>query len=661
MHPALRAVPLVLCALGCGSEQDSPTPWHVAPGPTHLGRAVLTRTTKNPMALAVAPSGDVYYIERTGEVRRYDHTTGAVSDALVLTVDTAHENGLLGLALDPSFGANRYAYLYYSLPLEDPLPVNAPPGRNVLTRFTALADGSLDPASRVELLSVPSERLCCHEGGGLAFGPDGALFLSVGDNTNPFASSGAAPLDGRPGRESYDSRRTAQNPFDLRGKILRIEPDGSIPPGNLFPATGELGRPEIYTMGDRNPFRIAVDSLTGALYWGEVGPDALDDSALGPRGYDEINRATAPGNYGWPYCTGDGLPYRAYDYATGVVGAPFDCSDKMPSLMAYDYATARYPALGTAYDASGALLGRCVIGGSVYRPPAGARYALPDRLQGALLMADWSRDIIAAVSTDDTGALVNVERLFDSEAFHRPIDLETAADGAVYVLSYGSGFWGDNPDAELSRVEYGAELSPVAAITASVSYGAAPLSVDFSAADAHAAGKDETLVAYAWDFDGDGRADASGPSVTHVFTGLGSYSTSLIVTASSGARSLPVAETIIVGNSPPTVHITSPDPLAVLAQGSIVTLAGEGHDPEDGDAACDELVWNISLGHNAHSHPVTTLTGCNPTFVADLGDHASAAATERLFYAIELVYTDHGGPDGEAPLTARQGIRVDAR
>jgi PKD repeat protein len=265
------------------------------------------------------------------------------------------------------------------------------------------------------------------------------------------------------------------------------------------------------------------------------------------------------------------------------------------------------------------------------------------------------------VSTDEGGAVLGVERLFESEAFHRPIDLETGPDGAVYVLSYGSAFWGDNPDAELSRIEYGSELSPVSAITASVTYGAPPLSVDFSAAGSRASGAGESLVAYAWDFDGDGLADASGPRVTHVFPTVGNYSASLIVSSSSGKRSLPVAETIVVGNSPPTVHITSPDPAAVLPSGSLVTLVGEGHDPEDGDAGCDELVWNISLGHNAHAHPITSLTGCSASFVADLGDHASAAATDRLFYAFELVYTDHGGPDGEAPLTAREGIRVDAR
>ncbi len=653
--PALLTVALLLFIGAC----SDPEVRKGGQGEVRIGRAFLSRAPKNPMALGVSTAGDVYWAERTGEVRRYDAKTGLVKDALVLAVDTGHESGLLGLALDPSFAENGYVYLYYSLPLEEPLPLDAPPGKNVLARFTASKDGALDPASRVELLVVPSERLCCHEGGGLAFAPDGTLFLSVGDNTNPFGSSGAAPLDGRAGHETYDARRTAPNPFDLRGKILRIAPDGGIPPGNLFPESGELGRPEIYTLGNRNPFRLAVDPRNGALYWGEIGPDALEDSSLGPRGYDEIDRATAPGNFGWPYCIADGLAYSDFDFTTSVVGAPFDCAGTEPSLLAYDYDTVSYDALGDGYDDTGMLVGRAAMAGAVYRSSEDAPNALPARFQGALLMTDWTRDVIAAVTFDGDGALTGVERPFPGEAFHRPIDIEVTPDGAVYVLEYGSAFWGDNPDAAISRLEFGTALSPVATLGASPTFGASPLTVELSAAGSHVNGDGETLVEYLWDLDGDGAADATGERVSHVFEEPGNYGVGLVVVSSSGKRSLPVGETIVVGNAPPEVHIVSPDPGVVLVPGGGTLLEGWGHDPEDGDAACDELVWNIGLGHNAHTHPVTSLTGCSVTFVPDLGDHGDTDRSERLFYGIELVYTDHGGPHGEAPLTARQGITVD--
>ncbi|MFO7178599.1 MAG: ThuA domain-containing protein [Pseudomonadota bacterium] len=624
-----------------------------------LSRAVLTRVPKNPMALAVAPSGEVYFIERTGEVLRYDPSTGHVTEAARIAVDTAHENGLLGIVLDPEFDENRFVYLYYSEPLPDTLPRDAPPGRNVLARFTASPDGTLDPSTRHELLAVPSERRCCHEGGALAFLPDGTLLISTGDNTNPFESEGAAPIDGRPGRETFDARRTSGNPFDLRGKILRIDRDGSIPPGNLFPESGELGRPEVYAMGARNPFRIAADPVTGRVFFGDVGPDAAVDAARGPRGYDEINLIEEPGDFGWPECIAQNLPYKAVDFATGAVGEPFDCSGRVPALLAYDYGKSRYPALGSGTDSSGVFRGRTAIAGAVYRAVSGARFALPARFEGALLMTDWTRDVIAAVSVSESGALARIERLFASESFRRPIDIEVAPDGALYVLEYGSGFWGDNADAALSRIEYGPPelLSPVAKIEASRTHGAAPLTIELSGLGSRAVGPGQSIVEYAWDLDGDGRADAYDPVLEHTFEEAGAHTVALTVTSSTGAKSFPVAIDIVVGNAPPSVRIVAPRRGQTVVPGSTITLEGEAIDPEDGRAACDELVWNVSLGHNAHAHPVATLSGCKTSFTAESEEHG--ASTDVTFYAVELVYTDHGGPNGEPPLTARRGIRLD--
>src|SRR5690606_8679508 len=123
-----------------------------------------------------------------------------------------------------------------------------------------------------------------------------------------------APIDERPGRNPWDAQKGSANTNDLRGKILRIRPqaDGTytVPDGNLFPKGMEKTRPEIYVMGTRNPYRISVDSKTGYLYWGDVGPDAGQDSVgRGPKAVDEINQARKPGFYGWPYFVGDNKPY----------------------------------------------------------------------------------------------------------------------------------------------------------------------------------------------------------------------------------------------------------------------------------------------------------------------------------------------------------------
>ena len=181
-------------------------------------------------------------------------------------------------------------------------------------------------------------------------------------------------------------------PMILRGKILRIRvnEDGTytIPDGNLFPKGMAKTRPEIYVMGDRNPYRISVDQKTGFLYWGEVGPDANNDSmeTRGPRGYDEFNQARQAGFFGWPFFIANNLPYREYDYATGKSGAAFDPAKPMnnsrnntglqqlppaqPAFIWYPYAASKdFPQLGSG--------GRCAMAGPVYYPdmyPKETRY-----------------------------------------------------------------------------------------------------------------------------------------------------------------------------------------------------------------------------------------------------------------------------------------------
>ena len=129
---------------------------------------------------------------------------------------------------------------------------------------------------------------CCHSRL-LLFDENGVLYISVGDNTNPFASDGYTPIDERAGRAAWDAQRTSSNTRDLRGKILRIIPqaDGSYrtPDDNLFSQRPGDGLPEIFVMGVRNPFRMALDAQRGWLYWGDVGPDAGSASAQrGPEG-----------------------------------------------------------------------------------------------------------------------------------------------------------------------------------------------------------------------------------------------------------------------------------------------------------------------------------------------------------------------------------------
>ncbi|MDA8972857.1 PQQ-dependent sugar dehydrogenase, partial [bacterium] len=219
------------------------------------------------MEIAVTPKGYVFVIERTGAVKIVNPSSGEIKNISTLDVELrnkefARECGLLGITLDPAFDTNQWLYLYYS-----------PKGkaRHQLSRFTFTGSAITDEKLLLEVKQDPEENTC-HEGGSLAFGPDGCLYLSTGDNTCPFKSDGSAPIDESEGRKWYDAQRSAANTNDLRGKILRIKPTDeggyTIPEGNLFKDGTAKTRPEIYVMGCRNPYRISLDPKNGFLYWG---------------------------------------------------------------------------------------------------------------------------------------------------------------------------------------------------------------------------------------------------------------------------------------------------------------------------------------------------------------------------------------------------------
>ncbi|MDQ6889073.1 MAG: ThuA domain-containing protein, partial [Bacteroidota bacterium] len=291
-------------------------------------KTMLTQATLfEPTEMTVLPNLDVLIIQRRGEVMLYSNATKSIKQVGYLNVywrtsapNVNAEEGMLGLTADPDYKNNHFIYLFYS---------PADTSVNRLSRFV-FKDDTLDVKSEKIVLQFYSQRdICCHTGGSLAFGNDNQLFLSAGDNSTPFdepkqkyVNHGFAPLNDAPGHLQYDARRSAGNSNDLRGKIMRIhiKPDGSydIPAGNLF-VNNPKGRPEIYVMGNRNPYRISIDKKTGYLYWGEVGPDANDDSldTRGPKGYDEVNQARKAGYFGWPLFVGNNYPYRQYDYITG--------------------------------------------------------------------------------------------------------------------------------------------------------------------------------------------------------------------------------------------------------------------------------------------------------------------------------------------------------
>ena len=430
----------------------------------------------DPMEIATAPDGRVFLIERSGVVKIWKPDTKATVVAAKIEVFKELEDGLIGIALDPKFSDNHWVYLFHSEPETRQTPGIGKTGDNLVSRFTLKGD-TLDLTSRKELLRVTTQReQCCHSAGSLAFDGDGNLYAATGDNTHPGESDGYTPIDERDGRGPWNALKSAANANDLRGKILRVhpEPDGTvtIPKGNLFPPGTPNTRPEIYVMGNRNPWRIEVDRRTGYLYWGEVGPDAGGpNDKRGPAGFDEINQARKAGNFGWPLIIGDNRPYLRHDFATRAIGEPFDPARPLnesryntgprelppaqPAFIWYPYsASTRFPAVRDG--------GRTACAGPVYYfdEKQTSPTKLPREFDRTLFIYEWSRNWIIAVHLDEDHRIakkpdgtLHMERFCHGMTFMRPTDLSIGPDGCLYVLENGTA-WNGNKDTQLVRIEH---------------------------------------------------------------------------------------------------------------------------------------------------------------------------------------------------------------
>ncbi|GAB3800999.1 hypothetical protein GCM10028819_27400 [Spirosoma humi] len=575
-------------------------------------KTVLVNDLNEPMELAITEDDRVFFTERSGNLTVYNARTNKYKVMHKFPVTTKQGFGVQGITVDPKFATNHFLYVYYS-PATDKDPTYH------LSRFVVKDDNTLDLASEKVVLKIPGEfEASAHHGGSLAWDKAGNLFLSTGDNTNPFPSNGYSPIDERPDHLTLDAQRSAANTNDLRGKVLRIHPqaDGTytIPDGNLFPKGTSQTRPEIYTMGLRNPYRIAVNPKSSVLYWGEIGPDAGKDSTIGPRGYDEFNQAKKPGNYGWPYFIGNSQPYPDLDYATNVAGPKFD--PKAPlntsvnntglknlpptnsAMIWYPYAASKdFPELG--------LGGRSAMAGAFYtydkNSPSKSKF--PEYYDGALFIFDWMRNWVMAVRVDkDDNYIRNEPFMAGGGDFRRPIDLAFSNDGVMYMLEYGSVYGADNDDARLVKIEYNTgNRAPIAraGVVDSVavaqrdarSYltsdprapeldeavGQAPLRVKFSGRGTDL--DDDDQVTYQWLFDGK-TVGATKPMATYTYTQPGVYNAILKVTDRMGLVGMDTV-TVKVGNAKPELAIVTPDNKSFYWENKPFTYSVKVTDKED--------------------------------------------------------------------------------
>lgn len=607
-------------AMGDGTPLDYDKAYaRPMPDQNRFVKTILKDHLDSPMELAVADDGRVFFTELFGNLSLYDAKTQQCKVIHKFPVATAGGTGLIGITLDPHFGDNRHLYLYYAPggQTEEPLYFN-------LSRFTVTALNTIDTASEKVMLRVPVQKNSgSHHGGSLAWDKEGNLYLSTGDGSSPFPSNGYAPLDERPGQEHYslDAQRGASNTNDYKGKVLRIhpEPDGSytIPAGNLFPKGTDKTKPEIYVMGARNPYRIAVNPRTGVLYWGDIGPDAGLDSKRGPRGYDEFNQARQAGNFGWPYMIADNQPYAKWDFAADTAGPLFnpqkllnnspnntglkELPPAMPAMIWYPYAASeKFPELGVG--------GRSAMAGAFYVFDGDSKAAnkFPAYYDGSLFVFDWMRNWVINLRFDKEENYLRSEPFMSANGdFRRPIDMAFGADGVMYMLEYGSVYGVANEDARLVKIEYNTgNRAPLAqaAVWDSTGYdaldkrsflttdlkkgpvikeigGALPLRVSFTARGSRDLDDDDELT-YQWLFDGKS-VGATSREASYSYTQPGLYRAVLKVTDKAGLVS---ADTVVVraGNTRPVVAIGSADNLSFYWPGQSFPYSIAVTDKEDG-------------------------------------------------------------------------------
>lgn len=512
-----------------------------------------------PMEMAILPNYDMVIAERKGAVRYFNNATKELSTIAQFNVFSGIEDGLLGVAVDPDFKNNNWIYFYYG--------VGGDKSVSHLARFE-LKGQLLDQSSKKVLLEVPTQRkYCCHSAGYLTFS-DGLLYLAIGDNTNAEEIEGHTPIDERPGRELSDDQAATANSNEFRGKILRIKPEAdgtySIPDGNLFPKDGSKGKPEIYAMGVRNPFRISVDPKTKYLYWGDVGPDTEVPGSEGKMSYDEINQARKPGFFGYPYFLGDNEVFPDYDFATKKEGPGKDPQKPIndsphntgirelppaqPAFIWYGKGPSKkYPLVGKG--------GASAMAGPVYYSDLypNAPYKLPEYYNGKLFIFEWIRKWIMAVTMDANGNYVSMEPFLPQLKVVAPIDMQIAPDGAIYLLAYGTNWFARNTDSGIIRVEYAeGNRNPIAAVTTGKTIGAAPLTATLSAKGSKDYDAGDKLT-YEWKI---GSKKLSGQEVKHTFTKPGTYNVVLTVSDQHGGKGTATTE-FKVGNTPPNVQIAT--------------------------------------------------------------------------------------------------------
>ncbi len=554
-----------------------------------------------PVAMVFAPDGRLFVTERQGRLRIV-HPDGTLDPEPALDISPRvcanSERGLVGLEVSDDFALTGHVFAYWTVKGTSKCEgqeggYGAGKAMNRLSRFTMVGD-TIDPASEVILLDKIPNAGHLHMAGDVHQGKDGSLYISVGDGSCNYRLLGACG--------AYNG--AARDRHALIGKILRINPDGSIPADNPYAATGQrcaligvgatgIDCQEIYATGLRNPFRIAFD------------PDAAGDrffiNDVGHGTWEEVNEGVKAADYGWNVREGN-----------CVIGSKTSCGAHWTRGPIHAYAHSNESTCGS-------ITGGAFVPNGAWNPDMDDAYLFADFNCGTLntLRPKAGGGYDAAVWATDGGMLLST--IF-------------GPDGALYVSTFTG---------EVTRIRYvgGGNRPPVARVTATPQSGALPLEVSLNGGASR--DPDGDALTYLWDF-GDGTtAETSTPATTHTFTAAAQRTVTLRVRDDEGVESAPATVLVDAGNTAPVPVIEGPVEGTTFTANGEIQLRGSATDEQDGALPGTALSWEVRRHHADHYHPWFSGTGATPTILGPEPEDLDGG--ENSYLVIRLTATDSRG------------------
>lgn len=513
----------------------------------------------DPVAMALAPDGRIFIAEKFGRVVIVEDGVLQLQPFLEVETEIDYERGMSGIALDPDFENNPFVYVYYTVKGKN---------HNRVSRFKADGNFAIWGSEEI-LLDLDSLSGPFHNAGALGFGPDGKLYISTGDGI----SSHNAPWTG-----------------STLGKVLRINPDGTIPSDNPFyeEATGK--NRAIWAVGFRNPFSMAIDQVSGRVFVGDVGSDQ----------YEELNEVTKGSNYGWPAIEGK--------LTTQVPPANY-----VDPIFAFNH-----------------VQGCAVSGVTRYLPTI---QQFPPAYYGKMFVLEHCQGKLFVVDPE-TGE----NELFGT-GLPSCVNLLTAPDGSIYLLDrYGTSSNYVTTNGILRRIIYTGSQAPY--ITNNPKSVVVPEgeAVDFQV---KAAGLGP--FHYKWLKNELEIPNTNSPTLEVANPSLADSASLFrcIVTNLLGADTSDAALLGVTTNKRPTIDLISPPEGSFYQGGGLIHLLAEAFDQEDGILHPSAFKWRVDFNHLSHTHPAF-----GPVGNTDDEIFAVPAVTEvsdSVWYTVVVTATDSKG------------------